>query len=196
MRLYFSIIAVLFCTSSLSAVVPKKSDADYHKINRSLEIFGSLFREVSQNYVDEIDPEKFVKIGIENMLTELDPYTKLYEEGESDDIDILTTGSYIGFGFNARRYVPAATRLLPVDVALLKPRESRGDAGIKLRATRCAVSDFGWELYFMKCWHYPFLALCLPICVASLLMICPWESMKLCAFGVVMLKTILLPPIF
>ncbi len=101
MRLYFSIIAVLFCTSSLSAVVPKKSDADFHKINRSLEIFGSLFREVSQNYVDEIDAEKFVKIGIENMLTELDPYTKLYEEGESEDIDILTTGSYIGFGFNA-----------------------------------------------------------------------------------------------
>lgn len=101
MRSYLSIIVLLLCCTSYGFGAPKSGDADYHKINRSLEVFGSMFREVSLNYVDEIDPERFVELGIEHMLAELDPYTKLYEEGESEDIDILTTGSYVGFGFNA-----------------------------------------------------------------------------------------------
>jgi len=101
MRIIFSIIVLhLYCFFQGLAAT-KSGDTDYHKINRSLEVFGSMFREVSLNYVDEIDPERFVELGIEHMLAELDPYTKLYEEGESEDIDILTTGSYVGFGFNA-----------------------------------------------------------------------------------------------
>lgn len=77
------------------------NDSLYFKINKSLEIFGSLFREVSEKYVDDLDPEEFVKGGINKMLAELDPYTVFMDDGESDDIDALTSGSYTGFGITA-----------------------------------------------------------------------------------------------
>ena len=82
------------------ASTPAKEDSEYHKISRSLEIFGAMFREVSSNYVDAVDAERFVQLGMEQMLSELDPYTKIYEEGENDDLDVLTTGNYVGFGFS------------------------------------------------------------------------------------------------
>lgn len=100
MKNIFLSLSVLLYGFNAIAATPVKDEGEYHRINRSLEIFGSMFREVSTNYVDLIDAEKFVQIGMENMLNELDPYTKIYEEGENDDLDVLTTGSYVGFGFN------------------------------------------------------------------------------------------------
>lgn len=73
-------------------------DSVFFKINKSLQIFGEVFRQISGNYVDEIEPEAFIKSGIEGMLAYLDPYTTYYEEKDSDELDILTNGVYGGLG--------------------------------------------------------------------------------------------------
>lgn len=75
-------------------------DAVYFKINKSLELFGAMFREISTNYVDDIDPEEFVRSGMKDMLDNLDPYTTLLDESSSEDIDMLSTGVYTGFGMS------------------------------------------------------------------------------------------------
>lgn len=75
-------------------------DAVYFKINKSLEMFGAMFREISANYVDDIDPEEFVRNGMKDMLDNLDPYTTLLDESSSEDIDMLSTGVYTGFGMS------------------------------------------------------------------------------------------------
>ncbi len=72
---------------------------DYYKINKSFDIFGALFREVAANYVLEIDPEILIKSGIEGMLATLDPYTEFYDDANEDDLELLTNGTYTGFGF-------------------------------------------------------------------------------------------------
>ena len=48
--------------------------------------FFSLFRELNTFYVDEIDPDKVIKAGIDNMLKTLDPYTVYYPESEVDEL--------------------------------------------------------------------------------------------------------------
>jgi len=68
------------------------------KIVKSLDIFFSLFRELNTFYVDEIDPEKVMKTGIDNMLRSLDPYTVYYPESDADDFSFMTTGQYGGIG--------------------------------------------------------------------------------------------------
>ena len=55
------------------------------RIAKNLDIFFSLFRELNTFYVDEIDPDKLIKSGIDNMLKTLDPYTVYYPESESDE---------------------------------------------------------------------------------------------------------------
>jgi len=68
------------------------------RIAKNLDIFLSLFRELNTFYVDEIDPDKIVKTGIDNMLRTLDPYTVYFPESDADEFAILTTGKYGGIG--------------------------------------------------------------------------------------------------
>jgi len=77
----------------------KKSDSDYFlKINKSIDIFGRVYKEVALNYVDEVDPEKFMEAGIDGMLGTLDPYTTFINETEGDQVELITTGKYGGIG--------------------------------------------------------------------------------------------------
>lgn len=93
-----SIVIALLTIATFSVGWYVGSDSVYFKINRSLEVFGSVFREISENYVDEVEPEEFVRSGIDGMLGTLDPYTEYLDQTRSEDFDALTTGQYTGFG--------------------------------------------------------------------------------------------------
>ncbi len=70
----------------------------YLRINKGIDVFGRVYREIAVNYVDEIDPEKFMQAGIDGMLGTLDPYTVYIDKEEGDEVDLLTTGKYGGIG--------------------------------------------------------------------------------------------------
>ena len=96
------------------------------RIAKNLDIFFSLFRELNTFYVDEIDPDKVIKAGIDNMLKTLDPYTVYFPESEADDFAILTTGKYGGIGSlvrNSGDYVVISEvyKGFPADKAGIKP---------------------------------------------------------------------------
>ncbi len=76
-------------------------EGDYFfKINKSIELYGRVYKEIAINYVDELDPEKFMHSGIDGMLDGLDPYTNFYEEKEGDQIELITSGKYAGVGIS------------------------------------------------------------------------------------------------
>ena len=77
--------------------VASKSDI-YFEISKNLELFGKVYKEISFNYVDEIDPQEFMRAGIKGMLSKLDPYTVFIDEKNQEDIDLLTNGKYGGVG--------------------------------------------------------------------------------------------------
>ncbi|MBN8578508.1 MAG: PDZ domain-containing protein [Cyclobacteriaceae bacterium] len=70
----------------------------YFEIARNLDIFASLFKEVNALYVDEINPNKTIRTGIDAMLESLDPYTNFISEDEVEDFRTLNTGQYGGIG--------------------------------------------------------------------------------------------------
>jgi carboxyl-terminal processing protease len=77
--------------------VISKSDI-YFEISKNLELFGKVYKEISFNYVDDIDPQEFMRAGIKGMLSKLDPYTVFIDEKNQDDIDLITNGKYGGVG--------------------------------------------------------------------------------------------------
>jgi carboxyl-terminal processing protease len=96
------------------------------RIAKNLDVFFSLFRELNTFYVDEIDPDKVIKAGIDNMLKTLDPYTVYFPESEADEFAIMTTGKYGGIGSlvrNAGDYVIISEvyKGFPADKAGIKP---------------------------------------------------------------------------
>jgi carboxyl-terminal processing protease len=92
------IVPTLAATILVSAFRWKDENDYYYKVNKGLEVFGQVYREVTQNYVDQIDPDEFIAAGIEGMLKTLDPYTVYLRKREAADIDLLTTGAYGGIG--------------------------------------------------------------------------------------------------
>jgi carboxyl-terminal processing protease len=70
----------------------------YFEITRNLDIFATLFKEVNMYYVDEVNPNKVMKTGIDAMLNSLDPYTDYIPEDEIEDYRTMTTGQYGGVG--------------------------------------------------------------------------------------------------
>jgi len=68
------------------------------EIAKNLEIFSTLFRELTFNYVDEVNPGELMKTGIDEMLSSLDPYTNFIPESELEDYQFMTTGQYGGIG--------------------------------------------------------------------------------------------------
>jgi len=94
----FAVVGAIVVVSAL-VLGFRRSDSDYFlKMNKSIDIFGRVYKEVALNYVDEIDPEKFMEAGIDGLLSTLDPYTTFINETEGDQVELITTGKYGGIG--------------------------------------------------------------------------------------------------
>jgi carboxyl-terminal processing protease len=72
----------------------------YFEIAKNLDLLGKVYKEITFNYVDEVEPENFLRAGIEGMLTSLDPYTIFIDEKKIEDIDLITNGKYGGVGIS------------------------------------------------------------------------------------------------
>lgn len=70
----------------------------YQDINKNLKTLGRVYAEIATRYVDDVDSDKFLKAGLDGMLSTLDPYTQYIEQDEKHDLDVLTNGNYQGVG--------------------------------------------------------------------------------------------------
>mgnify|MGYP003873762623 FL=1 len=75
----------------------------YFEISKNLEIFTELYKELNIYYVDDTEPGKLMKTGIDAMLASLDPYTQYIPESDMEDYRFMTTGQYGGVGALIRR---------------------------------------------------------------------------------------------
>jgi carboxyl-terminal processing protease len=94
----YAIVLVILLTAGFSVAFLSSQETRDFRIAKNLDIFFSLFRELNTFYVDDINPDKLVKTGIDDMLKTLDPYTVYYPESEGDEVTFMTTGKYGGIG--------------------------------------------------------------------------------------------------
>ena len=71
---------------------------DYFEVAKQMEIYTTLFKELNMYYIDEINPAKLTDTAIKNMLEDLDPYTKYYDEQGVEEVKINSSGEYSGIG--------------------------------------------------------------------------------------------------
>ncbi len=77
--------------------------SNYFEINKQLDIFTNIFKEINLYYVDETQPQELMETAINSMLESLDPYTNYIRETDVEDFRIQTTGQYGGIGATIRR---------------------------------------------------------------------------------------------
>jgi len=76
--------------------------ANYFEITKNLEIFNNIYKELNTYYVDELDPARLMRIGVDAMLESLDPYTNFISETDIEGFRFMTTGRYGGIGATIR----------------------------------------------------------------------------------------------
>lgn len=131
---WFLSVAVWACLSgglSVSSVARAQS-AEFDLL-KHLEIFGSIYKELSLNYVDEVQAGDLMQHAVEAMLSSLDPYTVYIPESNIEDYKIMTMGQYGGIGSlihwrDGYVYIAEPYEGFPADRAGLKP----GDKIVRL----------------------------------------------------------------
>ncbi|MCW8816737.1 MAG: S41 family peptidase, partial [Ignavibacteriaceae bacterium] len=93
------ILGFLFIGILVTGFYPGRGDI-YFEISKNLDLLGRVYKEIAFNYVDQVDPEKFLRAGIQGMLSSLDPYTIFIDEKKIEDIDLITNGKYGGVGIS------------------------------------------------------------------------------------------------
>jgi len=96
--LLFTLLIGIVLISSMAFV--RQGDL-YFQIKKQLTIFSDVYKEVATIYVDEVSPEKMMRSGVDAMLRELDPYTVFIDEGEQQQMEIISQGTYGGIGIDA-----------------------------------------------------------------------------------------------
>ncbi len=104
-------LAVLLFTSAAFV----QNDDLFFQIKKQLSIFSDVYKQIATEYVDEVSPEEFMQIGIDSMLEELDPYTVFIPEGEQQQMEILSSGSYGGIGIDAGHRGEDIVIIAPLD---------------------------------------------------------------------------------
>lgn len=96
--------SLLIAAFTLLAFIPIATTTNsYFEISKNLDIFATLYKEVNTFYVDDIDPAKFMRTGIDAMLETLDPYTNFISEADIEGYRFQTTGKYGGIGAIIRK---------------------------------------------------------------------------------------------
>ncbi|MBD5205211.1 MAG: S41 family peptidase [Bacteroidales bacterium] len=67
-------------------------------IARNLNTFNSIVKELQNNYVDSIAPDRSFGVAIDAFLSTIDPYTVYYPVEEQNELQTMTTGEYGGIG--------------------------------------------------------------------------------------------------
>ncbi|HPD87425.1 MAG TPA: S41 family peptidase, partial [Proteiniphilum sp.] len=126
MKKYSFLLLASFTALHMIAQVPdEQQNKRYYDINKNIDIFNSVLRELDLFYVDSIEVNNLVQRTIHSMLTRLDPYTEYYAEENMGDLQFLTTGEYAGIGSiisysNEKVIINEPYEGLPADKAGLK----------------------------------------------------------------------------
>ncbi len=122
------LILLLIClqlSTGVKAQEPEEGSVDF-EILKNLELFEMVYKKVDMEYVDAPDPGKLMRVAIESMLKELDPYTNYIPESMMEEFKLMTTGQYGGIG--------AIIRDLGDYVGVIEPHEGYAAQKAGLRA--------------------------------------------------------------
>jgi len=117
------------------AFAASKSDL-YAEIMKSQRLVNDVYKHLITNYVDDFDVEAFTRASIEDMVSELDPYTVFIEADDRHSLDLLTKGKYGGVGIQIGIRDDKLTVIAPMDdTPAQRAGITNGDIIVKIDST-------------------------------------------------------------
>ncbi len=100
LKTLFTGLFLSLATLALAQKPASVSDSDNSnaQLAKYLDVYNSIFKQLSLYYVDTINAKKIISSSIDEALSSLDPYTTYIPDEESSDFKFMTTGQYGGIG--------------------------------------------------------------------------------------------------
>lgn len=92
------VLILMVLLAGAGSTFAQKSKNHNFEINRNLEIFSDIYRQLDMYYVDTLDADTVIGWAIQSMLRQVDPFTVYYSEDNMDELKTMTTGKYAGIG--------------------------------------------------------------------------------------------------
>ncbi|PHQ57224.1 MAG: peptidase S41 [Lutibacter sp.] len=117
----------------VTLIISAGFQSNFFEVAKQIDIYTTLFKELNMYYIDEVNPAELTNNAIKNMLQNLDPYTRYYDEQGVEDARIASTGEYGGIGAvsrykNKTLIIRAILKNSPAENAGIKP----GDKILKI----------------------------------------------------------------
>ena len=109
------VLISVFLAGFVFIIIGASNSDTYRSIARSQRIINEVYKHLIVNYVDELDTDEFTKTSINNMLSDLDPYTVYLESEDRDNLDMLTHGKYGGVGIQLGKRDDHLTVISPLE---------------------------------------------------------------------------------
>ncbi len=120
--------AILFLGAAFTV-----NHGNYFEIAKNIEIFTNLYKEINTYYVDEVDPAKLMRTGVDAMMESLDPYTNYISESDIEGFRFIMEGKYNGIGADIRIIGEVPTIVAPYqDAPAMKAGLKAGDQVIAI----------------------------------------------------------------
>ena len=82
---------------AFAAAWAQKSENRNAVVSRNLELFNDIYKQLDLFYVDTLNADSVIGMGIRSMLNQIDPFTDYYPE-DDEDLRQMATGKYAGIG--------------------------------------------------------------------------------------------------
>lgn len=109
------VLISVFLAGFVFIIIGASNSDTYRSIARSQRIINEVYKHLIVNYVDELDTDEFTKTSINNMLSDLDPYTVYLESEDRGNLDMLTHGKYGGVGIQLGKRDDYLTVISPME---------------------------------------------------------------------------------
>ena len=84
--------------AALLAAITLSGQSKSFKLGQWVEIRNGILKELNRSYVDSLPLDRIQRVSIDAMLDDLDPYTQYIPEEDEEDLEMLLSKSYGGFG--------------------------------------------------------------------------------------------------
>ncbi len=122
---YMRLIAIILLIFTLNIAVVRADNDDVYK---GLSNFTRVLDLIQRNYVENVDGEELTNKAIQGMLQSLDPYSAYLSPERYRDLEIGTSGEFVGVGMEVTTkngYLNVITPIEggPAEKAGIKPRD-------------------------------------------------------------------------
>ncbi|MBK6611452.1 MAG: PDZ domain-containing protein [Sphingobacteriales bacterium] len=86
-----AVIIVVFAFAAIGYGFTDTGNKHYFALLKNIELYIQAYKASNELYVDEVEPSKLMRAGIDSMLKTLDPYTNYFSEGQIEEYKLKQT---------------------------------------------------------------------------------------------------------